>query len=167
MALNAYLSLAGQKQGAIKGSVTIKGRENKIGVIAVSHEIISPRDVASGQATGKRQHKPFVITKEIDKSSPFLYNALCTNEVISEFELLHFRPKIAGAVGGQGQEVNHYTVELINARITGIRHCMLNNKNPELVKFAEYEEVSFVYQTIMWTWVDGGITAMDDWEART
>jgi hypothetical protein len=28
------------------------------------------RDAASGQATGKRQHKPFVITKELDKSSP-------------------------------------------------------------------------------------------------
>ena len=25
-------------------------------------------------ATGKRAHKPFVITKELDKSSPLLYN---------------------------------------------------------------------------------------------
>src|SRR4051812_14321537 len=28
------------------------------------------RDPASGLPTGKRMHKPFVITKEIDKSSP-------------------------------------------------------------------------------------------------
>lgn len=48
MALNAYLKLKGQKQGDIKGSVTQKGRENKIMVIAVSHEVVSPRDMASG-----------------------------------------------------------------------------------------------------------------------
>lgn len=31
---------------------------------------VSPRDSASWLATGKRQHKPFTITKEIDKSTP-------------------------------------------------------------------------------------------------
>jgi len=36
------------------------------------HEIVSPRDAASGQATGKRSHSPITITKEIDKSSPLL-----------------------------------------------------------------------------------------------
>ena len=35
-ALNAYLKLKGQKQGEIKGSVTQKGREGAIAVIAVS-----------------------------------------------------------------------------------------------------------------------------------
>jgi len=25
--------------------------------------------------------------------------------------------------------------------------------------------VSFVYQKIIWTWTDGGITAEDDWES--
>ncbi len=34
--------------------------------------IQSPRDPASGQATGKRQHSPIVLTKELDKSSPLL-----------------------------------------------------------------------------------------------
>ncbi|WP_044246058.1 type VI secretion system tube protein Hcp, partial [Chondromyces apiculatus] len=48
MALAAYLRLKGQTQGDIKGSVIQKGREDSIMVIAVSHEIISPRDAASG-----------------------------------------------------------------------------------------------------------------------
>lgn len=38
--------------------------------INFEQEIVSPRDAASGLPTGKRQHKPFVITKELDKSSP-------------------------------------------------------------------------------------------------
>ena len=164
MALNAYLTLKGQKQGTINGSVTQKGRENKIMVIAVSHEVISPRDAASGLATGKRQHKPFVITKELDKSSPLLYTALCNNENITEFKLEFWRPRLQAA-GGAGSEVQNYIVKLTNAKIVDIRFTMLNNKNPELVKYAEYEEVAFTYEKIEWTWVDGGITAMDDWEA--
>lgn len=164
MALNAYLRLKGQKQGEIKGSVTQKGREGRIMVIAVSHEIVSPRDSASGLPTGKRQHKPFVITKEIDKSSPLLYNALVNNENITVWELRFFAPQLQ-SVGGAGTEVNNYTVKLTNANIMDIKSVMLNNKNPELARYAVYEEIAFTYQKIEWTWVDGGITAMDDWEA--
>src|SRR5437867_1025476 len=164
MALNAYLSLKGVKQGQIKGSVTQKGREDKIMVIAVSHEVISPRDPASGLPTGKRMHKPFVITKELDKSSPLLYNALVNNENLSEWELQFWTPQIK-ATGGMGTEVQHYTVKLVNANIASISFRMLNNKNPELMKYAEFEEVAFTYQKIIWTWTDGGVTAEDDWES--
>jgi type VI secretion system secreted protein Hcp len=163
MALNAYLKLKGQKQGEIKGSVTQKGRENKIMVIATSHEIVSPRDSASGLPTGKRMHKPFVITKEIDKSSPLLYNALVNNENISDWELQYWTPQIK-AQQGVGTEVQHYTVRLVNANIASINFRMANNKHPDLMKFAEYEEVAFTYQKIIWTWNEGGITAEDDWE---
>ncbi len=164
MALNAYLKLKGQKQGEIKGSVTQKGRENKIMVIAVSHEIVSPRDPASGLPTGKRMHKPFVITKELDKSSPLLYNALVNNENIVEWELQFWTPQLKAATG-TGVEVQHYTVDLVNANIASIAFRMPNNKHPDLMKFTEYEEIAFTYQKIIWTWTDGGITAQDDWEA--
>lgn len=162
MALNAYLKLKGQKQGEIKGSVTQKGRENKIMVIAVNHDIISPRDAASGLATGRRMHKPFVITKELDKSTPLLHKALSNNELITEFELQFWTNKLS-KVGAAGTENQHYTVKLTNANICEINFRMLNNKNPELVNFAEYEEVSFTYQKIEWIWNDGGITASDNW----
>src|SRR5512144_1187773 len=114
MALNCYLRLKGQKQGEIKGSVTQKGRENSIMVIAVSHAIVSPRDSASGLPTGKRMHKPFVITKELDKSSPLLYNCLVNNENIPEWELQFWTPQLSAATGS-GAEKQHYTVKLINA----------------------------------------------------
>jgi type VI secretion system secreted protein Hcp len=161
MALNAYLKLKGQKQGDIKGSVTQKGREGKILVIAAEHEVLSPRDAASGQATGKRTHKPFVITKELDKSSPLLYQMLVGNESAVEWELQFWA---AGAsASGAGAEVQRYSVTLTNARLVDIRFHMLNTKNPEFQRYAEYEEVSFTYQKIQWTWTDGGITAQDDW----
>jgi type VI secretion system secreted protein Hcp len=169
MALNAYLKLKGQKQNDIKGSVTQKGREGKIMVIAVSHEIVSPRDPASGLPTGKRQHKPFVITKELDQSSPLLYNALTQNENISEWELqfwspVQLNPGVSAHAGAGGTEFQHFTVKLTNVNIASISFRMLNNKNPELTRYAEYEEIAFTYQKIEWTWVKGGITGMDDWE---
>lgn len=163
MALNAYLKLKGQKQGEIQGSVTQKGREKSIMVIAVSHEIVSPRDPASGLPTGKRMHKPFVITKELDKASPLLYNALVNNENINEWTLRHFTPQVK-AQQGVGTEVNHYTVRLFNANIASINFRMANNRNPELMKYSEYEEIAFTYQKINWTWEEGGISGEDDWE---
>ena len=51
----------------------------------------------------------------------------------------------------------------MNASICSINFCMPNNKNPDLVRYVEYEQVAFTYQKITWTWNDGGITATDDW----
>ena len=41
---------------------------------------------------------------------------------------------------------------------------MLNNKYPENTQHKEREHISFCYQKITWTWMDGGITASDDWQ---
>ncbi|MEO7424891.1 MAG: Hcp family type VI secretion system effector [Fibrobacteria bacterium] len=159
MALNAYLTLKGQKTGPVNGSVTQAGRVDQIMVIAVSHEIISPRDAASGLPTGKRMHKPFIVTKELDKSTPLLYSLLSHNENITEFCIDFYRPDKSGI------ETKAYTVKLTNANIASIDFHMANNKHPDLMKFAEYEEVAFTYQKIEWSWTAGNITADDDWEA--
>ena len=158
MALNAYLKLKGDTQGEIKGSVTQKGREDSIMVIAVDHEVISPRDAASGLPSGKRQHKTITITKETDISSPLLWSVLCANENISEWELQFWRPS------KDGREHQFYTIQLQDASVAEIHFEMLNNKYPENMQHQEREHVSFCYKKITWTWVEGGVTAEDDWE---
>jgi type VI secretion system secreted protein Hcp len=164
MALNAYLKLKGAKTGVVKGSVTQKGREGKILVIAATHEVYIPTDTTSGLPSGARKHKPFIIMKEIDKSTPLLHSMLVSNENITEWELQFWTPTLK-AGSGTGTETQHYTVKLTNARIIDINFRMLNNKNPELVKYAEYEEVAFTYSKIEWIWTEGGITSQDDWGA--
>jgi type VI secretion system secreted protein Hcp len=164
MALNAYLTLAGQNQGPIQGSVTQKGREGKIMVIAVEHELLSPHDAASGLATGKRMHKPFVVTKELDKSSPLLRTAWANNEIFSTWELQFWTANRVGtAASASGVEKQHYTVKLSGARLISIHFHMLNNKNPELARYTEFEELAFAYQKIDWTWVATGATSSDTW----
>lgn len=43
---------------------------------ALSHSIKSPRDAASGLATGRRMHKPMTLAKQLDKSSPQLFTVV-------------------------------------------------------------------------------------------
>ncbi len=163
-ALMAYAYIKGQKSGQIKGSITQKGREDSIGIIAYEHQVQSPRDAASGQATGRRQHGVFKITKELDRSTPLLYSAWVNNENLPEVVFKFWTPQMKGGAG-VGAEVQHYTVKLTNARIVEVRSTMQNIRHPELVKFNEQEDVSLTYQKIEWTWNDGGITASDDWES--
>jgi type VI secretion system secreted protein Hcp len=165
MAMMCYAYLKGAKSGQVKGSVTQKGREDAIGVIAVSHNVMTPRDPQSGLPTGQRMHRPFVITKELDKSTPILYNILCTNENVTEATFKFWTPQIKAA-SGVGSEVQHYTVKLTNANIASIDFRMANIRNVDLAKFTEYEEIAFTYEKIEWTWNDGGITADDSWEER-
>jgi type VI secretion system secreted protein Hcp len=159
MALTAYLTLKGEKQGQIKGSVTQRGRENTIAVTAASHEIVSPRDAASGLPTGKRQHKPLTLTKDLDRSSPQLYAALAANERLTEFLLQFFRTERTGT------EKLAFTIKLTNASISGAQFTMPSNEDPDLARRPEYEQVSFIYEKIEWTWVEGSITASDTWLA--
>ena len=160
MALNSYLSLTGKKQGLIKGSVTQKGREGKIMVIAAAHGVNSPRDVATGLPIGKRVHAPFVITKEFDASSTCLYAALVGSETLSAWELQFWASSSTGA------EVMRYVVRMTNASVSDIPFRMPNNKDPDLARLAEYEEVAFTYEKIEWNWVPGGLKSGDDWMAK-
>jgi len=159
MALNAYLRITGQKQGNIKGSVRMPGREDSITVIAYEHEVTSPRDAASGLPTGKRQHHALTITKEIDRATPQLMNMLVSNENITQWELCFYQPSKIG------KEQQFYTIRLTDASISGIRQEMLNNKYPENMQHKEREHVSFCYRKIEWVYVDGAVSAQDDWEA--
>jgi type VI secretion system secreted protein Hcp len=155
--LNAYLRIKAAKQGDIKGSVTQKGREDTIMVIAYNHDILSPIDVASGMASGKTKHGLFTIVKERDKSTPLLYQALLSNENLPEVRLEFWSPSASG------KEIQDYTVKLTNAHIVKINSAMLNNKSPENMQHKATDEVSFAYQKIEWTWMDGGITFAGDW----
>jgi type VI secretion system secreted protein Hcp len=132
-AVAGSMSITAQKQGAI-GPIVVSG---------ITHEIISPRDPASGLPTGKRQHQPITITKELDKSTPLLLNALVQNETLTSVVI--------------GVEKNGAQLETIKLTNANVQHYVTHGTT---------EEWSFTYQKIEWDWLgDGGITASDDWEA--
>ena len=160
MALNAYLKIKGEAQGDIKGSATAKGREGRIVVIACSHDILTPHDAASGEATGKRQHHPLLITKELDKSSVPLRLALVANETLTLWDMQFWRAMT------RGSEKQHFTVRLVNARVASIHFELPNTRSPDTSKLPELEQIAFTYEKIEWIWTDG-LVAEDEWNAGT
>lgn len=64
---------AGVVEGLAAGqySVLVCDAQGKVipSDVALTYAIVSPRDPASGQATGKRMHKPITITKELSKGA--------------------------------------------------------------------------------------------------
>lgn len=151
------LTLTGAKQGKIEGSCQIKGRVGTILVEAVEHNIEIPRSPQTGLPTGKRVHGPLTVTKEIDKSSPKLFQALCTGEQMTSVEIDWYR------ISKEGVEEKYFTTKLQNAIIVDIRTWMPNALRPDDSQLGHMEDVSFTYEKIIWTWVKDGIETEDSW----
>lgn len=163
MAYEFYVTIEGIKQGAFKGESPREAHSNKIAGLAYRHEVKSPRDVATGLASGKRQHGPITITKEWGAASPQLFQALCTNEVLSTvlFEFIH--------TTRTGEEEVYHTITLEDATVSSIRFTTGSGESADSAKTSatydthELEEVSFTYRRITIESVTGQTSSMDDW----
>jgi type VI secretion system secreted protein Hcp len=156
---SAYMTVTDRNGAVIAGGVTIKGHEKSMQVLGFSHEIVSPRDPATGQATGKRQHKPLLVTKPLDQSTPLLFQALVRGDTLKSVEIKFY------STGVDGREVNTYTILLTNVHITSLSTSLPDVRDPQKAGYSESDALSFVYEKITWTWVQGNITATDDWIA--
>ena len=132
-------SVTGQKQGPFHN-----GNSTSIDFTGFTEGVLSPRDPASGLPTGKRIHKPLTITKQIDATSPLLYNACVQNENLTSVVINLYAP------GGTTPATK---ITLTNASCADLEHD------------GQTETISFTFQKITWTYINGGITAEDDWEA--
>ena len=159
MPMPGYLTLSGQHQGKIEGGCTIQGHEGAILVQGVNHTIEIPKSIQTGLPTGRRIHGPLTITKEIDKSSPKLFQALTSGEQLSSAKLEYHR------ISPKGTEELYYTVEIRNAVITSIRKYVPNCLDPQNKTIGHMEDVSFTYETIIETFTPNGIEAQDSWNA--
>ena len=130
--------------GTFDATAAKQGEIGPLDVTGISHEISSPRDPASGLPTGKRLHQPVTITKQLDKATPLLLNALVSNEDLKTVTI---------GLDENGTQVA--TITLTNATIS------------DYVEHGLTESWSFTYEKIEWTWLDGGITASDNWEVPT
>jgi type VI secretion system secreted protein Hcp len=158
MPIRAYLTLKGQKQGEIKGAVTQKGREGTIEIFDLSYAVTSPRDAQSGLPTGKRQHKPVILTAATGPQTPLVFNAATQNENITTFKLDFYMPNPAGV------EKNAFRIELVNASVS---EYDLNFEGAEAGSLASslLDQYSFTFQKITLTWLSPAISASDDWES--
>ena len=159
MPMPGYLTINGQTQGKIEGGCAIEGHVGKILVQAVDHTIEIPKSIQTGLPTGKRIHGPMTITKELDKASPKLFQALTSGEQLTSAKLEYYR------ISPQGKEELYYTVEVKNAIITSMRKYVPVCLDPSNQSMGHMEQVSFTYETIVETLTPDGIEAQDSWNA--
>jgi type VI secretion system secreted protein Hcp len=158
MALQFFATVTGAKQGAFKGESTQKGREGKTPGVALTYGVASPRDVTSGQASGKRQQHPVVFTKEWGASSPQFYTAAYTNEILSSV-LLEFY-----STSPTGVQVVDHTIKLTNATIIEIEQSvMVPQSGGPVIDSRDLQVISMIFQKIEITSTTGGTTASDTW----
>jgi len=90
-----------------------------------------PREAGSGMATGKRMHKPFTITKEIDKASPLLGRLAASGTPVPEVDV-----ELT-----QGGAMGRYVLQ--NVMISSI-HAVGGSSGGD----RPMESISFTYQKI-------------------
>jgi type VI secretion system secreted protein Hcp len=134
------LTAEGQKQGAFKKKITLLGFD---------YNVKSPRDAASGQATGKRQHSPVRIIKEIDATTPQFFQAAVTSENLK---------KVVIELPGSNGTID-YRITLTNSNVVSERQYDVGKGGQP-----SREEVELTFQKIEVESISGQTMAIDDWE---
>ena len=156
MAYTAYISIKGQKQGQFAGDGSNKQNKDRILITSFTFSLTSPRDVATGQASGKRQYQPIVVRKHWGEASPQIYAATVTNEVLPTV-LIEFVATDAKGL----QEVDH-SFTLTNATISAVRDFTESVQSSN--QLDELDEISFTFQKIE-VKDKSGKTLDDNWAA--
>jgi len=163
----AYLTIKAKNQGFISaGALTEKSvgdryndrHPDEILVQAFSHQIIIPRDPQSGLPTGQRIHKPLMITKEFDSSSPLIFTALTTAERLEFCHLEWFRPEMKDP---------YFSIRLEDAVIVDVQSRMPDCLDPDNAHLMNLEDVYFTYSKIIWEHLDSGTSGSDEWRSPT
>ena len=149
------VAIEGTKQGKLKGECGDKDKKDLLCGIDFSAESVAPIDPATGQASGKRQHKPLTFTKEVGTASPQLFQALVTHETLKSVLISFY------GTSAEGEEEVVYTIKLVNAVVVNIRtyfDASVDGKAPRLV-----ETVTLTFQRIELESKTGHTAAADDW----
>jgi type VI secretion system secreted protein Hcp len=147
-----YLTVVGRKQGTFKGDgLTSRLHLDQMLASAFDYGLTSPRDPATGLATGKRQHKPVVITKEWGPSMPQFLQAAATNEQLTKVTMEFWDTDRTGV------QRLHFVVTLTNASISEIKQHLASDLLTE--------DLSFTFQKITVEDKIGKTTFTDNWSA--
>ena len=144
MPLPYIIELTSKSVGGIKGSSHVYGKSNAILGYSFEHRVHVPSDLPEGGEAGLRFHDPLTICKEIDRTTPLLYQHLISDGLFSEIILRFYK------ADPRGKEINYHTLVLNEAIITDISPEMKITFLEENDPFRDMEYVSFAYKSIRW-----------------
>ncbi len=146
------VSVAGQIQGKFKGEGR-KGFEDKIMGLSFDQEVVSPRDVITGQAINKRSHKLIKIKKVWGPASLQFVAAVTKNELLTV--VMDFF-----VTDQSGMAVLDHTVKLTNASVASYK-----TSSDVSTTAPQTDTIEFVFQQIEITDHRGKGALIDNWIA--
>jgi len=150
MSFVSYMTLIGKTQNLISegasslesiGNNYQQGREDQIQVRSFNQGFFLP---AGAQSEG-RVHRPLIITKTLDSSTPLLLNAIRTGETLSLCKLDVYR------ISPKGFQEHFFTIKLTDAVIVDLDVVNPNVEDPACSHITQVEKVCFSYRTVTWT----------------
>ncbi|OZY60859.1 Hcp1 family type VI secretion system effector [Pseudomonas lundensis] len=157
MANHGYMTITGKAQGLISagcstqdsiGNKCQSGHTDEIMVLSYTHNMVNIGNI------NKPTHSPIIITKNVDKASPLLAQALSTREEIN-CTISFYR------VSSFGMQEKFYSVS-INGGV--IADLTLEMPHAILQSDAETQEhISIRYRDITWTHHAAGTSGYSTW----
>jgi type VI secretion system secreted protein Hcp len=119
--------------------------------------VTTPTDPQSGQPSGQRVHKALAFTSALNKSTPLLYQALASGELLPTVEVKWYRTSV------DGKQEHFFTTKLEDATIVDIHAVLPHAQDASKAEYTQLIKTSLAYRKITWTHTVAGTEASDDW----
>lgn len=157
------ITVEGTKQGVFKGESARAKQQGKIAGVAFYYGVKSPRDAATGMASGRRVQSGISFTKAIDGTTPQFFAAMTQNEVLKSVVLEFY------GTSPEGMEQVYYTIKLTNATVSGIEQYAGRVPEGDVARPMDstpLEDITVTFQRIEMESPIAKTMAMDDWSTR-
>jgi type VI secretion system secreted protein Hcp len=133
----------------------IKGKEKYTRILGVDWGLQSPVDTQSGQASGRRQHRPVTIKKLMDLSTPLIIQAISQNKQLEKSEII-----ICQVIGKEQKKGDKFKVSMEGVRIIECVTVCGDSDNPSSC----IDMVKMVFDKITYEDIPSKKMAYDDWK---
>lgn len=156
MSTPAHLWLEDENGSPIVGSCLMPLRLGSIELKSFSHGVTIPADPSWGKLTGTRIHRPIVIVKAFDQTTPVLYRAVCEGRILKKATIKMYR------ILESGIESEYFNIILENVKITTVSPYLAPNN----MSSTHLETLELRYEAITWKYTEGNIIYRDTWNDR-
>jgi type VI secretion system secreted protein Hcp len=148
-----YLSFSGPD---LKGESMDREHSQWIEVSSLRHHLIQPSSpsasTAGGHAVGRTEHGDIALVKELDSSSPLLYQALSGGTTFQSAQMDCYRD------AGDGKRVKYLEIQLKHVLISQIAFSLGDGALPIETLALRYAAIQWKYQKQNIDGSQGGVT---------
>jgi type VI secretion system secreted protein Hcp len=141
------------KADTLENESEVKGKEKYSRLLGFEWGMSTPIDLRSGNASGRRDHKPLIIRKHLDKTTALTIDALVKNSTLAKSELI-----VMAIVGKDPKKVDKFKVSLEHVRVIDCYTVGGGEEGQEIV-----DTVKLSYEKITYEDIPGKKIATDDW----